>query len=196
MAEDSSRGRNRRRYFRRKGGEKGQGGSSQQEIERAATQSPSVPDEGANMERRARVSRRKRRGRNRKGGDVRVDAVVSSGEREVEYRPPDSVLIYTHVVRPSAGAYEFRAEHFSSVGRTLDDYQIDIDSLFAPPDREARRRALHEALADWDFGEDEKQPTSADAPSVERLSDSRGVDTASESDAPPPAPAASSPASE
>lgn len=166
MAEDSSRGRNRRRYFRRKGGEKGQGASPQQEIERATVPPVSVPDEGPAMERRARVSRRKRRGRNRKSGDVRLETATVSSERDVEYRPPDSVLIYTHVVRPSSGVYEFRGEHFSSVGRTLDDYQIDIDSLFAQPDREARRRAVRDALAEWDFGEDESLPATGATPAM------------------------------
>ncbi len=87
--------------------------------------------------------------------ETRVDTVAPSSERETEYQPPTSVFIYTHIVRPSSGAYEFRSEHFSKVGRTLDDYQIDIDPLFVPQDKEARRHEMEQIFSDWDFGEPE-----------------------------------------
>lgn len=191
MAEESSRGRNRRRYFRRKGGDKPQAQGQPKENQIVAAQP--AREEVASAERRARVNRRKRRGRKSKGGEPRVDVAVSS-ERDVEYRAPDSVFIYTHIVRPVAGAYEFRAESFSKVGHTLEEYQIDIDPLFAPPDKEAQRQAIREALADWDYGEEESAGASATPP---QGSDASALQAASEpADFAPQLPAAQSPATQ
>ena len=44
---------------------------------------------------------------------------------------PQSVYIYEHSVHPELrDSYEFRPDHFSKVGRTLNDYQIDLSKLF------------------------------------------------------------------
>ena len=54
-------------------------------------------------------------------------------EKEVAYVPPQAVFVYTHSANPDLrDTYEFRPEHFSSVGRRLEDYQIDISKLFLP----------------------------------------------------------------
>jgi hypothetical protein len=101
--------------------------------------------------------RRRRRNKNRRGGEGRGQPPVVSTAREPEYVPPKSVFIYTHTVRPGAAGYEFRAEHFSKVGRTLDDYDIDLSSLFDAEGRIQLSRVNTSALADFDMGEDEEE---------------------------------------
>ncbi len=45
--------------------------------------------------------------------------------------PPQDVFIYSYAAHPEMrDAYEFRPEHFSRVGRTLADYQIDLTKIF------------------------------------------------------------------
>ncbi len=52
-------------------------------------------------------------------------------ETDVEYVAPAKVFIYTHSAHPEMrDTYEFRPDHFSNVGRRLDDYQINLTSLF------------------------------------------------------------------
>ena len=52
-------------------------------------------------------------------------------EADVEYVTPANVFIYTHSAHPEMrDSYEFRPDHFSNVGRRLDDYQINLTSLF------------------------------------------------------------------
>ena len=52
-------------------------------------------------------------------------------EPDIAYVPPKAVYVYEHSAHPELrDAYEFHPEHFSKVGRTLDDYQIDLSKLF------------------------------------------------------------------
>ncbi len=47
------------------------------------------------------------------------------------YVAPQSVYIYEHSVHPELrDSYEFRPDHFSKVGRTLADYDLDLSKLF------------------------------------------------------------------
>ena len=94
----------------RSGGGRGQGGQS-------------AGQASANKARKAR-----RRARSRQRYD---DNRPMNLEAEVAYVAPQSVYIYEHSVHPELrDAYEFRPEHFSKVGRTLADYQIDLSKLF------------------------------------------------------------------
>ena len=103
--------RGRRRYFRPKKGE-------------AVPQSKS--DESRPEAGKMRRARRRARSRQRGGEETKV---VSS-EREEPYIAPAAVFIYTHTADPEMReAYEFRPEHFSSVGRRLEDYSVDLTQL-------------------------------------------------------------------
>lgn len=142
MAEDrsttSSRsGRSgRRRYFRRrpagaKGGDDARG--KEAPTARRAEQETDAP-----AARNSRMTRRRKRTRSRAAEAVAqpTTATAESITNLSDYRPPDQVFIYTHITRPgSRDSYEFRAEHFSKVGRRLEDYDIDLSSLY--PDEEA-----------------------------------------------------------
>jgi hypothetical protein len=77
---------------------------------------------------RSKRSAARRRARSRQRYD---DSRAANLEAEVAYVPPQSVYIYEHSVHPELrDTYEFRPDHFSKVGRTLDDYQIDLSKLF------------------------------------------------------------------
>lgn len=195
MAEESRGNRQgggkRRRYFRRKGGDKSQAETPRAEqsdrpepIDRPARPPRSErgdrsgrgprgqaghdaplserhgphsthagPAHAGAVSGRAGV-RRRRRNKNRRG-DARTDQPVIPAAREPDYLPPESVFIYTHVVRPGAQGYEFRAEHFSNVGRTLDDYEIDLTSLFDAEGRIQLSRIERSAFADMLLDDDE-----------------------------------------
>lgn len=127
-----NRGRKgRRRYFQPKkegktpgqpgqGGQTAPGGQSGQPHQGQRTADNKAP---ANKARKAR-----RRARSRQRYD---DNRPSNLEAEVAYVAPQAVYIYEHSVHPELrDAYEFRPDHFSKVGRTLADYQIDLSKLF------------------------------------------------------------------
>jgi hypothetical protein len=81
---------------------------------------------------RTRGVRKRRRSRARRG-EFRPETPLSI-EKDQEYIAPKSVYVYTHVARPSSReSYEFRSEHFSRVGHTLDDYQVDLTLIFDTP---------------------------------------------------------------
>ncbi|GIV69523.1 MAG: hypothetical protein KatS3mg048_4244 [Caldilinea sp.] len=83
---------------------------------------------GSEAPARRRKARRKARSRQRITEEVRAP---SSAETEIEYVPPLSVFIYTHTAHPEMrDSYEFRPEHFSKSGRRIEDFHIDISSLF------------------------------------------------------------------
>lgn len=119
--EKSNRGgsrRSRRRFFRPKQENSGQ----------APAPEPNRPPETKQSSTRQRKARRKAHSRQRPQEDLRAQAV----EADVAYVAPKSVFIYTHSAHPEMrDSYEFRPDHFSSVGRRLDDYHVDVSSLFA-----------------------------------------------------------------
>lgn len=108
--------RRRRRFFR--------------PTEEKVTQSPTLPQLTPHQEAplRRRKARRKARSRQRAAEEQRAP---TGPETEVEYIPPLSVFIYTHTTHPEMrDSYEFRPEHFSKSGRRIEDFHIDISSLF------------------------------------------------------------------
>ena len=72
--------------------------------------------------------RRRRRSRSRSGNGSNSAPVKVL---EMDYTPPESVFIYTHVLRPEQrDSYSFRSEISAGTGRTLDDFDIDLSLLF------------------------------------------------------------------
>ena len=96
----------------------------------------SSPSGAAKAENPERGSRRTRRSRRRSGNGERGERARPVQESIIdtiahEYTPPKSVFVYTHVTRPAyQGMGDFRTEHFPRVGRTLDDFSVDISLLF------------------------------------------------------------------
>jgi hypothetical protein len=121
----------RRRYFRRRTG----GAKSSEENRKETPPARRAEQEtGGTPARNSRVTRRRKRTRNRSAEAI-PQPVAPSAESITnlsDYRPPEDVFIYTHITRPgSRDSYEFRAEHFSKVGRRLEDYDIDLSSLYS-----------------------------------------------------------------
>lgn len=76
-----------------------------------------------------------------------------------DYVAPQSVFIYTHVSRPAnQGLNEYRADHFTKVGRRLEDFSIDLSILFGdkgrggsnsePAEGETRKKTWQEEWED------------------------------------------------
>jgi hypothetical protein len=162
----------RRRYFRRKGDE-AQATEPEREAAppaRIAGQSARAVDRNAAADKRTRSNRRRRRSKGKRldGESQPLPAVDVAAD--VNYVPPASVYIYTHVVRPDTReSYEFRSEHFSSVGRRLEDYDIDLSSLFDEEGKVKTLRIPEEALR-----------------LLRDLENEEESDVAGDSDAPPP----------
>jgi hypothetical protein len=133
----------RRRYFQPKkdgrsqpqGGQGGSQGTGQQSgLSQRAQENSKRSGEGRrgegkrSDEARSKRSDARRRARSRQRYD---DNRAANLEAEVAYIAPQSVYIYEHTVHPELrDSYEFRPDHFSKVGRTLADYQIDLSKLF------------------------------------------------------------------
>lgn len=136
MSEDKG-GRNRkgrRRYFQTKregkpqgqSGQGGQGGQAGQSGQGGQGAQPPRGPESRQPVAKARKARRRARSRQRYDDTRAVNL-----EAEVAYVAPQSVYIYEHSVHPELrDSYEFRPDHFSKVGRTLADYEIDLSKLF------------------------------------------------------------------
>lgn len=119
-----SKGKGRRRYFQPNRNKAAS--SPQPATSRANEPAKAGKDTGQN---RTRRSRRRARSRQRPAEDART--LVT--EMDVDYVPPETVYVYTYSSNPELrDAYEFRPEHFSNVGRRLDDYDIDLSKLFQP----------------------------------------------------------------
>ncbi|MFO7633878.1 MAG: hypothetical protein R6W76_15140 [Caldilinea sp.] len=137
--EKSNRGsrRGRRRFFR-----PAKEGAPEQ-AESASTQLPANKQAPT----RQRKARRKARSRQRPADESRAQPTA-----DVEYIPPKSVFIYTHSAHPEMrDSYEFRPDHFSKVGRRLEDFQIDISSLFAADTVDADNLPIAKGLSKPDF---------------------------------------------
>jgi hypothetical protein len=128
MTEEKGGSRNRkgrRRYFQTKkdGKPQGQGAMGGQAIQGGQGQRSQDNRAPAG---KARKARRRARSRQRYDDNRTVNL-----EAEVAYVAPQAVYIYEHSVHPELrDAYEFRPDHFSKVGRTLGDYDIDLSKLF------------------------------------------------------------------
>lgn len=134
----SGRG-SRRRYFRRRSSGGKSGDDAQGKEQPAARRAE--PDTSGAPARNTRISRRRKRTRSRslEAATRPAPPTADSITNLSDYTPPQEVFIYTHVTRPgSRDSYEFRAEHFSKVGRRLEDYEIDLSTLYpGEPEEEA-----------------------------------------------------------
>jgi len=128
MSEERSGGRNRRgrrRYFHPKKEKSG----APETAPKTAPETNRPPDNksGAN---KTRKTRRRTRSRQRVGDELRQPQEV-----DVAYVAPQAVFVYTYSTHPELrDAYEFRPEHFSSVGRRLEDFHLDLSKLFPHED--------------------------------------------------------------
>jgi hypothetical protein len=155
MTEEKGGNRNRkgrRRYFQTKkdGKPQGQPGGAAQPGQPARGQESRPPA--------AKARKARRRARSRQRYD---DNRTTNLEAEVAYVAPQSVYIYEHSVHPELrDSYEFRPDHFSKVGRTLADYQIDLSKLFpgdiATDGTPVLNNLLPAPQFDWSGWEDEE----------------------------------------
>lgn len=125
-------------------------GSREQEGPEEKHSSGSVAAPSQNEEQRLR---RRRRRRARKDGPQESQVEPIGDITDLDYVPPSSVFIYTHIVRSGArdAAYEFRSERFgaTSIGRRLEDYRLDLSVLFPEdkPTAEGEPKAATPAVA-------------------------------------------------
>jgi hypothetical protein len=155
MTEEKGGSRNRkgrRRYFQTKKDGKPQGSADQA----APSGQPARGQENRAPAAKARKARRRARSRQRFD-----DNRSTNLEAEVAYVAPQSVYIYEHSVHPELrDSYEFRPDHFSKVGRTLTDYQIDLSKLFpgdiAGDGTPVLNNLLPPPQFDWSGWEDEE----------------------------------------
>ena len=126
------------------------------------------PPEAKSAQGRNRKARRRARSRQRLGEEQKV---IVTSEPEVAYVPPQDVFIYTYAAHPEMrDAYEFRPEHFSRVGRTLADYQIDLTKIF-PGNTDALpllATPMTKPDFDWSDWEDEGTEKSSEQRTSER----------------------------
>jgi len=98
---------------------------------------------------RSHRARRRARSRTRPQDDNRPVA-----ETVTNYVAPSSVYVYTHVSRPDTGAtYDFRPEHFSQVGRRLEDYTVDLLKIFPPTEDGALPKLASLPKPDYNWNE-------------------------------------------
>ena len=93
------------------------------------------------LRRRSNSDARRRRQKRRRGELEQAEQAEQATEQvmsgpsiieaiEREYKPPEAVYTYTHVVRADQrDAYEFRSDHFSHTSRHLEDYTIDLSPI-------------------------------------------------------------------
>lgn len=149
----AGKGNPRRRYFRRrKPATKAQEPAPKPESRKPQEQAPAKSRTRTNANANAKAEVASKNERDRRGGrrrrrrsrSDRVETVPVVQESilttiDHEYTPPKAVFVYTYVLRPGApSSHEFRPEHFSRVGRRLEDFEIDLSPLFRD-EKEARR---------------------------------------------------------
>lgn len=142
---DSERSRSSRARTRRTGAARAASGRSNNQ--RAAS---------AGRQRTGEVESRRARRRRRAG--ERVDVTETKQESPIlvstlDYDAPLSVGIYTYVSRGDSGErYESKVEHFSSIGRKIEDYGIDLSKLIAE-DGTIQLPQMNGKITDWESDE-------------------------------------------
>ena len=121
------RRRNRRRYFRRKKGKPGGSGESESRDGSSDSQKKSR----SSQKRRSNAQRNRRRRRRSRSRSAEYSGPSIVQEIDTDYVAPESVYVYTHVLRPDQrDNYTFRSELAHGTGRTLDDFRIDLSLIF------------------------------------------------------------------
>jgi hypothetical protein len=135
---------------------------------KSAASKPAAQNDAAAQERRERRRRRRVRSRQQRGQEGSRDSGRES--RQGGKNAPNDLLdmgdttlkpvfIYTHVLRPAVReAFESRSEHFSKVTRKLEDFNIDLEPLFAERTETSPAGALAplRPLSDFDYLDDEE----------------------------------------
>jgi hypothetical protein len=178
--------RGRRRYFRRKKGEDGQPGDKKKSDGKSGDNKSQSTEE---KRRRARRNRRRRKSgtskRSNKGPSI-IEQIDNN------YIPPESVYVYTHVLRPvdTMDSYEYRPEHFTSTDRSLGDFRIDLSPLFGDddsPDAPIQLK-ISQPLDYSIFDDEEDEPGESDpgteAPKDQMVPDREETSTADTGDSP------------
>ena len=141
------RKRNRRRYFRRKKDASGQSGDAEKREGSSGDQKKSR----SNQKRRSSSQRNRRRRRRSRSSGYTGPSIVQ--EIDTNYVPPESVYVYTHVLRPDQrDNYAFRSELAHGTGRTLDDFRIDLSLIFSEggdPIPQTAARSVERATAQY-----------------------------------------------
>jgi len=104
--------------------------------------------------------RRRRRRRDTQEGETveknrssRGPSIIDAIQRE--YRSPQDVYSYTHIIRPDQrDSYEFRSDHFSNTSRHLEDYTIDLSSILNEAGEITLKQFFQEMPEDVDFETD------------------------------------------
>jgi hypothetical protein len=169
MAEDKSNRESggsgsRRRYFRRRSQvNKAAPNPSNAPPRQAPPPKPNGHEKAGLSGRAGRLGKRRRRSRNRANDLTVKTAPAESIANLGDYAPPADVFIYTHISRPgSRDSYEFRADHFSRVGRRLEDYEIDLSKLIADEGGEVIMWPERPALIEDEFALDEEPDLEAE----------------------------------
>ncbi len=159
-----NRRRGRRRYFKRKKNNSGDA----QKSENDSTQKDSQKNTGGGQQRRSKAQRnRRRRRQSRTGNNSRSSSVK---KLEIDYTAPESVFIYTHVLRPEQrDSYSFRSEISAGTGRTLDDFDIDLSLIF--PDESKQDETVIDA-SDYSIHSEVQSDDSDDSDNIEQMSES------------------------
>jgi hypothetical protein len=132
-SDERGKRRHGRRYFRRKGQELQEQSEAVSQPARGRSkrgaESPALTNIQAEAREARRVRRRRRRSRLREGSENKASVNVSVTDY-TDYVAPASVYIYTHVSYPElTEKYESRVEHFSNIGRKMEDYAIDLSKI-------------------------------------------------------------------
>lgn len=114
--------------------------------QRAAAVEPRT--RSAEMDVRRSRRRRRRRGERSDTVESRNESVIVSSA--LDYSAPQSVFVYTYVSRgDTSERYESKVEHFSSIGRKIEDYGIDLSNLIAE-DGTIHLPKMDARIADWE----------------------------------------------
>lgn len=169
-----SKKRGRRHYFRLK---KREGRGQEEPVEQQRPAKGGAKESPVEESvRSARAKRRRRRSQARQSPADNRPSILQ--EIEADYSPPSSVFIYTYVSRPDQrDSYEFRPEHFSKGTRRLEDFHINLSSLFEESDTEEPGALRRLTLNAFDFGPEEDESVAAVLPLIEDADETAyGVD--------------------
>ena len=140
------RKRNRRRYFRRK-----KSGSGESQKKEGSTDGQKKPQGSQKRRSNAQRNRRRRRRSRSKSSGHSGPSIIQEIDRS--YVPPESVFVYTHMLRPDQrDNFTFRSELASGTGRTLDDFRIDLSLIFpedGDPIPQTAARSVERATAQY-----------------------------------------------
>jgi hypothetical protein len=169
------KGGDKRRFFRnKKRSRKGPGGEAEGRQSSGEASYPQPRRTGApTSEDRAQYERRERRRRRRLKAKQKpyLDnrAAPAIEPPEPEETTLKAAFIYTHVIRPSVrDSFDFRTEHFSKVSRRLEDFKIDLSSLFEPEESGSDGPRLKSSIGPMQPASDDADKSFAELPD-ERL---------------------------